>query len=219
MSPMLYSVLAFTGKYTLDELKQFRQWGSPTPGHPEVNVDRGVENTSGPLGQGHTYAVGAAIAAKFLKARFGEVMNQTIYTYISDGGIQEEISQGAGRIAGTLGLDNLIMFYDSNDVQLSTNTEDVTTENVAMKYEAWDWKVITINGNDGRFTDDQGRTVLFSFGFSQSFAYLVRIVTVDCDYFPVREKRPWVKEHAGPMEAAMKPTARHTAHHWAETHM
>ena len=148
MSPMLYAVLAFTGKYTLDELKQFRQWGSPTPGHPEVNVDRGVENTSGPLGQGHTYAVGAAIAAKFLKARFGEVMNQTIYAYISDGGIQEEISQGAGRIAGTLGLDNLIMFYDSNDVQLSTNTEDVTTENVAMKYEAWDWKVITINGND-----------------------------------------------------------------------
>lgn len=148
MSPMLYSVLAFTGKYTLDELKQFRQWGSPTPGHPEVNVDRGVENTSGPLGQGHTYAVGAAIAAKFLKVRFGEVMNQTIYAYISDGGIQEEISQGAGRIAGTLGLDNLIMFYDSNDVQLSTNTEDVTTENVAMKYEAWDWKVITINGND-----------------------------------------------------------------------
>ena len=113
-----------------------------------MNVDRGVENTSGPLGQGHTYAVGAAIAAKFLKARFGEVMNQTIYAYISDGGIQEEISQGAGRIAGTLGLDNLIMFYDSNDVQLSTNTEDVTTENVAMKYEAWDWKVITINGND-----------------------------------------------------------------------
>ncbi|MBY2902416.1 MULTISPECIES: transketolase family protein [Bacteroides] len=148
MSPMLYSVLAFTGKYTLDELKQFRQWGSPTPGHPEVNVDRGVENTSGPLGQGHTYAVGAAIAAKFLKARFGEIMNQTIYAYISDGGIQEEISQGAGRIAGTLGLDNLIMFYDSNDVQLSTNTEDVTIENVAMKYEAWDWKVITINGND-----------------------------------------------------------------------
>ena len=148
MSPMLYSVLAFTGKYTLDELKQFRQWGSPTPGHPEVNVDRGVENTSGPLGQGHTYAVGAAIAAKFLKARFGEVMNQTIYAYISDGGIQEEISQGDGRIAGTLGLDNLTMFYDSNDVQLSTNTEDVTTENVAMKYEAWDWKVITINGND-----------------------------------------------------------------------
>ena len=148
MSPMLYSVLALAGKFTLDELKEFRQWGSVTPGHPEVNVMRGIENTSGPLGQGHTYAVGAAIAAKFLKARLGDVMNQTIYTYISDGGIQEEISQGAGRIAGTLGLDNLIMFYDANNIQLSTTVGEVTTENVAMKYEAWGWKVITINGND-----------------------------------------------------------------------
>ena len=148
MSPMLYSVLALTGKFTIDELKEFRQWGSVTPGHPEVNVMRGIENTSGPLGQGHTYAVGAAIAAKFLKARLGDVMNQTIYTYISDGGIQEEISQGAGRIAGTLGLDNLIMFYDDNNIQLSTTVGEVTTENVAMKYEAWGWKVITINGND-----------------------------------------------------------------------
>ena len=148
MSPMLYSVLALAGKFTIDELKEFRQWGSVTPGHPEVNVMRGIENTSGPLGQGHTYAVGAAIAAKFLKARLGDVMNQTIYTYISDGGIQEEISQGAGRIAGTLGLDYLIMFYDANNIQLSTTVGEVTTENVAMKYEAWGWKVITINGND-----------------------------------------------------------------------
>lgn len=148
MSPMLYSVLACTGKYTMDELAQFRQWGSPTPGHPEVDVMRGVENTSGPLGQGHTYAVGAAIAAKFLKARFGEVMSQTIYAFISDGGIQEEISQGAGRLAGHLGLDNLIMFYDSNDIQLSTETNAVTSENVAQKYLSLGWKVIEINGND-----------------------------------------------------------------------
>ena len=148
MSPMLYSVLALTGKYSLDDLKQFRQWESVTPGHPELDVVRGVENTSGPLGQGHTYAVGAAIAAKFLKTRFGDVMNQTIYTYISDGGIQEEVSQGAGRIAGHLGLDNLIMFYDSNNVQLSTYTNMVTSEDVAMKYRAWGWKVIEINGND-----------------------------------------------------------------------
>ena len=147
MSPMLYSTLALTGKFTLDELQQFRQWGSPTPGHPERDVMRGIENTSGPLGQGHTFAVGAAIAAKFLKARFPEVMPQTIYAYISDGGIQEEISQGAGRIAGTLGLDNLIMFYDSNDIQLSTKTKDVTCEDTAKKYEAWGWKTITINGN------------------------------------------------------------------------
>ena len=148
MSPMLYSVLACTGKYTMEELAQFRQWGSPTPGHPEVDIMRGVENTSGPLGQGHTYAVGAAIAAKFLKARFGEVMSQTIYTFISDGGVQEEISQGAGRLAGHLALNNLIMFYDSNDIQLSTETSAVTSENVAQKYLAWGWKVIEINGND-----------------------------------------------------------------------
>lgn len=150
MSTMLYSALALSGKYTLDELKGFRQWGSPTPGHPEVDVTRGIENTSGPLGQGHTFAVGAAIAAKFLKARFGDVMNQTIYAFISDGGVQEEISQGAGRIAGHLGLDNLIMFYDSNDIQLSTVTHDVSSENVEQKYKAWNWHVITIDGNDAQ---------------------------------------------------------------------
>lgn len=148
MSPMLYAQLCLAGKYTLTELSEFRQWGSATPGHPERNIERGVENTSGPLGQGHTYAVGAAIAAKFLKARFGNVMNQTIYTFISDGGIQEEISQGAGRLAGHLGLDNLIMFYDSNEVQLSTDCYEVTSEDVRKKYEAWGWYVQTINGND-----------------------------------------------------------------------
>lgn len=148
MSPMLYSVLACAGKYSMDELKQFRQWESPTPGHPEVDVMRGVENTSGPLGQGHVYAVGAAIAAKFLNARFEGVMDQTIYTFISDGGVQEEISQGGGRIAGHLGLDNLIMFYDSNDIQLSTETHEVTSEDVAMKYTAWGWNVLEIDGND-----------------------------------------------------------------------
>lgn len=150
MSPMLYSQLALTGKFTLDELQQFRQWGSPTPGHPEVNVERGVENTSGPLGQGHTFAVGAAIAAKFLAARTGNptYAKERIYAYISDGGIQEEISQGSGRIAGTLGLDNLIMFYDSNDIQLSTETDAVTSEDTAAKYAAWGWEVMTIDGND-----------------------------------------------------------------------
>lgn len=148
MSPMLYAQLALAGKFTTNELKEFRQWGSPTPGHPERNITRGIENTSGPLGQGHTFAVGAAIAAKFLKARFGNVMNQTIYAYISDGGIEEEISQGAGRIAGTLGLDNLVMFYDANDIQLSTETKAVTCEDTAKKYEAWGWKVIKIDGND-----------------------------------------------------------------------
>ena len=148
MSPMLYSVLALSGKYALDELKNFRQWGSPTPGHPELDVTRGVENTSGPLGQGHTSAVGAAIAERFLSARFGEWMAHKTFAFISDGGVQEEISQGAGRIAGFLGLSNLIMFYDSNDIQLSTDTSAVTHEDTARKYEAWGWRVSTIDGNN-----------------------------------------------------------------------
>ncbi len=148
MSPMLYSTLALAGKFSIEDLQQFRQWGSITPGHPEKDIIRGIENTSGPLGQGHTFAVGAAIAAKFLKARFGNVMGHTIYAFISDGGIQEEISQGAGRTAGHLGLDNLIMFYDSNGIQLSTKTKEVSEEDVAAKYQAWGWRVISINGND-----------------------------------------------------------------------
>jgi len=148
MSPMLYSVLALAGNYSIDDLKGFRQWGSATPGHPEVEPERGVENTSGPLGQGHTMAVGAAIAERFLVARFGEWMAHKTFTFISDGGIQEEISQGAGRLAGYLGLNNLIMFYDSNDIQLSTNTNAVTAEDTEMKYKAWGWNVLTIAGND-----------------------------------------------------------------------
>ncbi len=148
MAPMLYSQLALTGKYSLEELATLRQWGSPVTGHPELDVVRGIENTSGPLGQGHVFAVGAAIAEKHLAALLGEeVMNHKIYAYISDGGIQEEISQGAGRIAGTLGLDNLIMFYDSNDIQLSTETKVVTSEDTAAKYRAWGWNVYEINGN------------------------------------------------------------------------
>lgn len=150
MSPMLYSQLALIGRYSIDELKEFRQWGSPTPGHPERNVKRGIENTSGPLGQGHTYAVGAAIAAKALYARTGNpgFKREKIYAYISDGGIQEEISQGAGRIAGHLGLDNLIMFFDANSIQLSTPTADVISEDTALKYKAWNWNVLEIDGND-----------------------------------------------------------------------
>jgi transketolase len=148
MSPMLYSILTLTGNFTVDELKQFRQWGSPTPGHPELDVMRGIENTSGPLGQGHTMAVGAAIAERFLTARFGDLFAHKTFAFISDGGVQEEISQGAGRLAGYLGLNNLIMFYDSNDIQLSTETKAVTIEDTAMKYRAWGWEVITIDGND-----------------------------------------------------------------------
>ncbi|MDE5712588.1 MAG: transketolase [Muribaculaceae bacterium] len=158
MAPMLYAQLALIGKYSIEELKQLRQWGSPTTGHPEFDIARGVENTSGPLGQGHTFAVGAAIAAKFLADRTGNpgFRKETIYAYISDGGIQEEISQGAGRIAGHLGLDNLVMFYDSNDIQLSTECNEVSNEDTAMKYRAWGWNVMEIDGHDA----DQIRNAL-----------------------------------------------------------
>jgi len=156
MSPMLYSVLALNGFFSLEELKHFRQWGSPTAGHPELDVKRGIENTSGPLGQGHAFGIGAAIAERFLVHRFGELISHKTYVYISDGGIQEEISQGGGRIAGFLGLNNLIMFYDANDIQLSTKVEEVTSEDTAKKYEAWGWRVVTINGNNA----DEIRTAL-----------------------------------------------------------
>ena len=150
MAPMLYSQLTLIGKFTLDELAQLRQWCSPTTGHPEFEIARGIENTSGPLGQGHVFAVGAAIAAKFLAAHTGNPTfdKETIYAYISDGGIQEEISQGAARIASVLGLDNLIMFYDCNDIQLSTETKEVMNEDTAAKYRALGWEVFEINGND-----------------------------------------------------------------------
>ena len=149
MSPMLYSALALQGKYTIDDLKTFRQWGTICPGHPERDIIHGIENTSGPLGQGHTYAVGAAIAEKFLEARLGSTMMQhKIYAYISDGGVQEEISQGAGRISGLFKLNNLIMFYDANEIQLSTECDVVMRENTRMKYESWGWNVLEINGND-----------------------------------------------------------------------
>lgn len=176
MSTMLYSINAMFHRYSMEDLASFRQWGSVTPGHPEICVERGIENTSGPLGQGHTFAVGAAIAAKFLGAHLHEeLMQQKIYAYISDGGVQEEISQGSGRIAGNLGLDNLIMFYDSNDIQLSTETKAVTCEDVAMKYKAWGWRVLEIDGHnideirgaldaaqisDGRPTLIIGRTIM-----------------------------------------------------------
>ena len=148
MSPMLYSVLMLSGFYTMDDLKNFRQWGSRTPGHPEVDIMHGVENTSGPLGQGHAMAVGAAIAERFMVARFGEWMAHKTYSFISDGAVQEEISQGVGRVAGHLGLANLIMYYDANNVQLSTKVDEIDTEDVAAKYRAWNWHVIEIDGHN-----------------------------------------------------------------------
>ena len=148
MSPMLYSVLCLAGKYSIDDLKEFRQWGSITPGHPELDLAHGIENTSGPLGQGHAMAVGAAIAERFMVERFGSWMSHKIYAYISDGGIQEEVAAGAARVAGHLGLSNLIMFYDANNIQLSTTVEETDTSDTAARYESWGWKVVTIDGNN-----------------------------------------------------------------------
>ncbi len=148
MSPMLYSVLHLAGRYTVDDLKAFRSWGSITPGHPELDVEHGVENTSGPLGQGHVMAVGCAIAERFIATHYSEVFAHKTYAFISDGGIQEGISQEAARIAGYLGLNNLIMFYDSNTVQLSTDCDAVSNEDTAMKYRAWNWNVIECDGTD-----------------------------------------------------------------------
>lgn len=148
LSALLYAQYYLLGNYEKSDIESFRQWGSVTPGHPEVDVKRGIENTSGPLGQGHVMGVGAAIAAKFLDARFNGVFTHKVYGYITDGGVQEEISQGAGRMAGHLGLSNFIMFYDSNDVQLSSMTDEVTSEDTAMKYESWGWNVVTIDGHD-----------------------------------------------------------------------
>ena len=148
LSALMYAQYYLLGKYKKEDLQQFRQWGSVTPGHPEVDVLRGIENTSGPLGQGHAMGIGAAIAAKFLEARFKGLFDHKIYGYVTDGGVQEEISQGVGRIAGHLGLNNFIMFYDSNDVQLSSMTDEVSSENTALKYESWGWKVVTIDGHN-----------------------------------------------------------------------
>jgi transketolase len=148
MSPVLYSILHLIGHLSAEDLGNFRQWHSITPGHPELDLLHGIENTSGPLGQGHVMAVGSAIAERYLSSRFGEWMAHKTFAYLSDGSIQEEISQGAGRLAGYLGLSNLVMFYDSNDIQLSTKVAEVSNENTAAKYEAWQWYVQTINGNN-----------------------------------------------------------------------
>lgn len=160
MSPMLYSILALAGIMPMEELKNFRQWGSVTPGHPERDLAHAIENTSGPLGQGHAMAVGAAMAERFLAARFGEWTAHKTYVYISDGAVEEEISQGVGRIAGHLGLSNMIMFYDSNNIQLSTTVEDVDTEDIAMKYRAWNWNVLECDGNSAESIREALRAAL-----------------------------------------------------------
>ncbi|HSQ43262.1 MAG TPA: transketolase [Fibrobacteraceae bacterium] len=156
MSPLIYSLAHLTHRLEMEDLKHFRQLNSHTPGHPELQLAHGIENTSGPLGLGHAIALGSAIGERFLAERFGEIVAHKTYVLISDGGIQEEISYGVGRIAGHLKLSNLILFYDSNKVQLSCHCADVMTQDVRGQYEAWGWRVLEIDP----YVPEQSRAAL-----------------------------------------------------------
>ncbi|MCL2282924.1 MAG: hypothetical protein FWC26_06365, partial [Fibromonadales bacterium] len=148
MSAAFYSALCFTKRLTTEDLKNFRQLNSHTPGHPDLDVLRGVENTSGPLGLGHAIALGSAIAERILVNRFGKLFEHKTVSLLSDGTVQEEIAYGVGRMAGHLRLSNLIFYFDSNKIQLSSPTEEVMSHNVAAQYEAWGWRVYSIDGHN-----------------------------------------------------------------------
>ena len=148
MSAVFYSALCFTNRLTLDDLKNFRQLNSHTPGHPDLDVEKGVENTSGPLGLGHGLALGSAIAERILVNRFGKLFEHKTVCLLSDGTIQEEIAYGVGRIAGHLKLSNFICYFDSNKIQLSCPTSEVMSHNVAAQYEAWGWRVYSVDGHN-----------------------------------------------------------------------
>lgn len=154
-SALLYSLLHLAGyDLSLDELKNFRQWGSKTPGHPEYDPEHGVEVTTGPLGQGISNAVGMAIAQKYLANYFNRenfpVIDYKIYVIASDGDLQEGVASEASSLAGHLGLDNLIVVYDDNHISIDGNTELAFTEDRAKRYQAYGWNVQEVvgDGND-----------------------------------------------------------------------
>ncbi|NOX38406.1 MAG: transketolase [Calditrichaeota bacterium] len=148
-SMLLYSLLTFVGYLDLDDLKQFRQWGSRTPGHPEVHLTPGVEATTGPLGQGLGMAVGMAIAETLLRHQLGEdVVNHFTYVIASDGDFQEPIGLGAGALAGHLGLGRLKVFYDYNEIQISGSTHRADSTDYRKVFEGFGWQVLEINGHD-----------------------------------------------------------------------
>jgi len=153
-SMLIYSLLHLTGfeKMTLDQLKNFRQWGSLTPGHPESHETEGVEVTTGPLGQGTGNSVGIAIAQKFYAATFNTpdfaVSDHRVYTIVSDGDLQEGVSHEAAGLAGHLGLDNLVWFYDDNSVSIEGMTSLSYSDDVPSRFKGYHWHVISINGND-----------------------------------------------------------------------
>jgi transketolase len=149
---LLYSLLHLTGyDISLEELKNFRQWGSKTPGHPEYHLQVGIEVTTGPLGQGISNAAGAAIAQKYLASYFNRdgfpVIDYKIYVIAGDGDLEEGVSAEAGSLAGHLGLDNLIVIYDDNRITIDGETKLSFTEDAAKRYKAYGWNVLVVDGD------------------------------------------------------------------------
>jgi transketolase len=151
-SMLLYSLLYLTGyDISLDDLKNFRQWGSKTPGHPEYHPKLGIEVTTGPLGQGISNSVGMAIAQKYLANYFNrdgfDIVDYKIYTIAGDGCMQEGITSEASSLAGHLGLNNLVVIYDDNHITIDGDTELSFSEDVAKRYKAYNWNVIEVGGD------------------------------------------------------------------------
>jgi transketolase len=163
-SMLLYSLLHLTGyNMSLDDLKGFRQWGTKTPGHPEYEPDLGIEVTTGPLGQGITNAVGAAIAQKYLASYFNrdshKVVDYKIYVISGDGCMEEGISSEASSLAGHLGLDNLVVLYDDNHITIDGKTDLSFSEDVARRYKAYGWNVIVVDGDGNDLERSEERRV------------------------------------------------------------
>lgn len=163
-SMLLYSMLHLSGyDLPMSELKSFRQWGSKTPGHPEVHHTPGVETTTGPLGQGISNAVGMAASIKMLAARFnghGPISTARVFGIASDGDMMEGVSGEASSLAGHLGLDNLVFFYDDNKISIDGSTDLSFSEDVGRRYEAYGWYVQHIDGHDhGQIRDALDRAV------------------------------------------------------------
>jgi transketolase len=154
---LLYSMLHLCGyDMSLDDLKNFRQLDSKTPGHPEYEPERGIEVTTGPLGQGIANAVGMAIAGKYSAAYFNkdgmDIIDYNIFVIAGDGDLQEGVSSEASSLAGHLGLDNLVVIYDDNHISIDGDTELSFTEDVAMRYKAYGWNIIKVDGDGNDLT-------------------------------------------------------------------
>jgi transketolase len=152
-SMLLYSLLYLTDyDLSLDEIKQFRQWGSRTAGHPEYSPDLGIETTTGPLGQGFANGVGMAIAERYLAQIFNRpgfpVVDYHIYAMVSDGDLMEGISSEAGSLAGHLGLGKLVYIFLDNHITIDGSTDITFTEDVAKRFEAFEWHVQKVDGDD-----------------------------------------------------------------------